>query len=198
MDDLRSTVVRAQEGDAAAYGTLVARFQDMAYGYAYVLLGDFELAQDAAQEAFIEAYLNAGIPAEAAALARQHYDEEGLPAAGNDMIIAAAALGEPAPAEVVQELKEGGIEAVDEYGRFCWYPTARVALAEGRVEEALDALRTALDYWSNPPLGSFAELWGNDRAWDPLRDDPRYEQIWADKRARIGPIHGQLHYFPGW
>ena len=56
MDDLKSTVLSAQQGDAAAYGTLVARFQDMAYGYAYALLGDFELAQDAAQEAFIEGY----------------------------------------------------------------------------------------------------------------------------------------------
>ena len=28
----------------------------MAYGYAYAILGDFQLAQDAAQEAFIEAY----------------------------------------------------------------------------------------------------------------------------------------------
>jgi hypothetical protein len=144
------------------------------------------------------AYLDAGMPGEVADLAQQHYADKGLPAAGNDMIIAAAALGEPAPTEVVQALKEGGIEAVDEYGLFGWYLKARIALAEGRVEEALDALRVALDYWSNPPLGIFAELWEKDRAWDPLRDDPRYQQIWADKRARIGPVHGQLYYFPGW
>jgi hypothetical protein len=99
---------------------------------------------------------------------------------------------------VVQALKEGGIEAVDGYGLFGWYLQARVALAEGWIKEALDALRTALDYWSNPPLGIFARLWENDRAWDALRDDPRYRRIWADKRARIGPVHGQLHYFPDW
>jgi len=144
------------------------------------------------------AYLHAGLLDEAAALARQHYEEAGLPAAGNDLIVAAAALGELAPPEVVQALKAGGIEAVDEYGLFGWYLRARVALAEGRVEEALEALRTSLDYWSNPPLGPFADLWEQDRAWDPLRGDPRYQQIWADKRARIGPIHGNLHYFPGW
>jgi RNA polymerase sigma factor (sigma-70 family) len=40
----------------AAFGELVKRFQDMAYGYAYSILGDFHLAEDAAQEAFIAAY----------------------------------------------------------------------------------------------------------------------------------------------
>ena len=39
-----------------AYGRIVRRFQDMAYGYAYSLLGDFHLAEDAAQEAFVRAY----------------------------------------------------------------------------------------------------------------------------------------------
>ena len=37
---------------------LVERFQDMAVGYAYSVLGDFHLAEDAAQEAFLEAYPN--------------------------------------------------------------------------------------------------------------------------------------------
>ena len=32
------------------------RFQDMAYGYSYSILGDFHSAQDAAQEAFLDAY----------------------------------------------------------------------------------------------------------------------------------------------
>ena len=39
-----------------AFGELVERFQDMAYGYAYSILGDFHLAEDAAQEAFVAAY----------------------------------------------------------------------------------------------------------------------------------------------
>jgi RNA polymerase sigma factor (sigma-70 family) len=46
----------AQRHDA--FGRLVVRFQDMAYGYAYAILGDAHLAQDAAQEAFIVAYQN--------------------------------------------------------------------------------------------------------------------------------------------
>jgi DNA-directed RNA polymerase specialized sigma24 family protein len=40
----------------AAFGELVERFQDMAYGCAYSILGDFHLAEDAAQEAFLAAY----------------------------------------------------------------------------------------------------------------------------------------------
>jgi RNA polymerase sigma factor (sigma-70 family) len=43
-----------------AFGELVKRFQDMAYGYAYAILRDFDLAQDAAQETFISAYRNLG------------------------------------------------------------------------------------------------------------------------------------------
>ncbi len=56
MDDLIALVTRAQACDLDAYGCLVQRFQDMAVGYAYAYLGDVHLAEDAAQEAFIEAY----------------------------------------------------------------------------------------------------------------------------------------------
>jgi RNA polymerase sigma factor (sigma-70 family) len=56
VDDLRSLLIRARNRDVRAYGEVVRRFQDMAYGYAYAILGDFHLAEDAAQEAFIEAY----------------------------------------------------------------------------------------------------------------------------------------------
>ncbi len=57
-DELDWLIMRAQAGDLDAFGTIVQRFQDMAVGYAYAILGDFHLAQDAAQEAFIEAYRN--------------------------------------------------------------------------------------------------------------------------------------------
>ena len=56
LDDLKSLVTQARDGDLDAYAAIVRRFQDMAYGFAYSYLGDFHLAQDAAQEAFIEAY----------------------------------------------------------------------------------------------------------------------------------------------
>src|SRR5437763_633710 len=41
-----------------AFGEIVKRFQDMAYACAYAVLGDFHLAEDAAQEAFIIAWRN--------------------------------------------------------------------------------------------------------------------------------------------
>jgi RNA polymerase sigma factor (sigma-70 family) len=56
VEELRSLVVHAQAGDLDAYGKIVRRFQDMAYGCSYSILGDLNLAQDTAQEAFIEAY----------------------------------------------------------------------------------------------------------------------------------------------
>ena len=57
MDEVRQLVQQAQAGNRDAYDALVLRFQDMAVGYAYTLLGDFQLAEDAAQEAFLGAYL---------------------------------------------------------------------------------------------------------------------------------------------
>lgn len=39
-----------------SFGELVVYFQDMAFGCAYAVLGDFYLAEDAAQEAFITAW----------------------------------------------------------------------------------------------------------------------------------------------
>jgi hypothetical protein len=61
MTDLESLVILAQASSASlahrydAFGELVVRFQNMAFGYAYAILGDSYLAQEAAQEAFITA-----------------------------------------------------------------------------------------------------------------------------------------------
>jgi DNA-directed RNA polymerase specialized sigma24 family protein len=56
VEDLSTFVERTRAGDLKAFGEIVRRFQDMAYGYAYSILGDFHLAEDAAQEAFIQSY----------------------------------------------------------------------------------------------------------------------------------------------
>ncbi|MBM4037679.1 MAG: sigma-70 family RNA polymerase sigma factor [Planctomycetes bacterium] len=56
MEPLESLIARSLAGDSRAFGQIVRRFQDMAFGYAYSILGDFHLAEDAAQEAFVEAY----------------------------------------------------------------------------------------------------------------------------------------------
>ena len=67
MEELTILINRTLHGDLKAYGDLGGRFQDMALGYAYSLLGDFHLAEDAAQEAFIRAYLDLAKLAEPAA-----------------------------------------------------------------------------------------------------------------------------------
>ena len=51
-------VTKAQQGDRLAFSQIVRQFQDLAVGYAYSILRNFPLAEEAAQEAFIEAYLN--------------------------------------------------------------------------------------------------------------------------------------------
>ena len=49
-------VGRAKTGDEVAFGTLMLRFQSMAVSFAYGRLVDRDLAEDAVQEAFLEAY----------------------------------------------------------------------------------------------------------------------------------------------
>ena len=56
MEEIKTLVEQSQSGDVDAFGCLVKRFQAMAYGSACSYLGDFHLAEDAAQEAFVEAY----------------------------------------------------------------------------------------------------------------------------------------------
>jgi RNA polymerase sigma-70 factor (ECF subfamily) len=49
---------KAQAGDVTAFGELVKMFQDAVYGVAYAMVGNFEDAQDIAQEAFIQTWRN--------------------------------------------------------------------------------------------------------------------------------------------
>ncbi len=58
MKDLAKVVANAQAGDIDAFTAMVRRYQNMAVGYAYSVLGDLDLAADAAQEAFVRAYLD--------------------------------------------------------------------------------------------------------------------------------------------
>ena len=57
---LPQLIEQARTGDLAAYELIVRRFQDMACGYAHAILGDFHLAEDVAQEAFVDAYRHLG------------------------------------------------------------------------------------------------------------------------------------------
>jgi RNA polymerase sigma factor (sigma-70 family) len=54
--DLQALIYRVRAGDPCAFTELVRRYQDLAFGYAFSLLRDFQLAEDAAQEAFLAVY----------------------------------------------------------------------------------------------------------------------------------------------
>ncbi len=57
MGELSGLIKAARKGDSDAFEEALRRFQDMAVGYAYALLGDWQEAEDAAQEAFIAAWI---------------------------------------------------------------------------------------------------------------------------------------------
>lgn len=57
QDDIKKLIIDAQQGDSDSFAVLVERFQNMAVGYAFSLLGDYMLAEDAAQDAFIKVYV---------------------------------------------------------------------------------------------------------------------------------------------
>ena len=56
--ELPQLIQSAQRGDVEAFGALVERFGRFAYAVAYAQLGDAHMAEDAAQEAFIDAYMH--------------------------------------------------------------------------------------------------------------------------------------------
>ncbi len=66
MNDLENLILSAGNGELnasqrhQAFGELVYRFQDTAFGWAFAVLGDVHMAQDAVQEAFVAAYQNLG------------------------------------------------------------------------------------------------------------------------------------------
>ena len=124
MQELRSLVAAAQAGDLEAYGEIVRRFQDMAFGYAYAILGEFHLAEDASQEAFVEAYRDLSKLSDAAAFPgwfrrivqrrcgrlRRGKRVPTVPleaAAG-----VAASDGDPSRAAEVREIKDAVLEAI--------------------------------------------------------------------------------------
>lgn len=116
---------------------------------------------------------------------------------GSWAIVVAAGSGKATPPELVQAVAQGGIESVDEYGLFGWYLVAREAAAAGDPARAFEALEKSLAYWANAPYW-YVKLWENDLRWGELREHPEFKRLFSEKRQRIGPIYGQLHYFPGW
>lgn len=56
----REAIERAARGDHAAFGTLVERYQEVAFRAAYLIVRDAQAAEDVAQDAFIRAYRHLG------------------------------------------------------------------------------------------------------------------------------------------
>lgn len=53
----RATATRSTQAEKhRAFNEIVRRYQDMAFGFAYAVLGDFVRAEDAAQEVFVTAW----------------------------------------------------------------------------------------------------------------------------------------------
>ena len=142
-------------------------------------------------------YLEAGDLSTAEALTYRAIEELGFPDHAHFLIDIATLRGGPTPPELTHLASEKGIEAIDSYGKWGWYFVAREAAVAGDNTKAFDALRRALNYWSNPPLMD-VKAWENDAYWGDLREHPEYMRIFAEKRQRIGPVYGQLWYFPGW
>ncbi|MCU0521013.1 MAG: sigma-70 family RNA polymerase sigma factor [Anaerolineae bacterium] len=130
-------------------------------------------------------------------IAREGAEALGIAEGGSSLVIAAMAAGAPTPPDVLALIEREGPRAIDPAGMFGWYALGREAAAAGDSERALDYLSRALEGWCNPPL-SYVEQWEADTRWGALREDARWKALFAAKRAAIGPVYGQLHYFPGW
>ena len=68
-DRITSLTRAAQTGDDLAFAELVRSYQDIAVAYAAAILRNYHLAEDAVQEAFVEAYRELAAPREPAAFA---------------------------------------------------------------------------------------------------------------------------------
>ena len=60
LRNISDLVSRAQAGDLASYEEIVRRFQAWAFSRAFSILGDSHLAEDAVQDAFVDAFRNLG------------------------------------------------------------------------------------------------------------------------------------------
>jgi RNA polymerase sigma factor (sigma-70 family) len=120
-----AAVVRlAQAGDAERFSELVTSFQDMAVGYAYSILGDFHLAEDAAQEAFLDVYRHLGdlreplaFPSWLRRVVFKHCDRRTRRKAPRTLSLEELGderSGSPSPAEVLErnEMRERLVEAL--------------------------------------------------------------------------------------
>ena len=153
MTDLTHLLESAQGGDLDATGELLERFQGMATSYAWSVLGDFHLAQDAVQAAFIEAcgqlsrvYSARALPAWLRRLVFKQCDR-----------IRRTARDRTASLDDV-DLPAGEVEASLRLEDFERVRRVRVALARLPDLERLDALLRYYQMCSRGEIAAFLEL----------------------------------------
>ena len=127
----------------------------------------------------------------------QEIEARGVSGAVGWAAIVSAGSGAPTPPAILQALREQGVASVDEYGMFGWYLVVRESAASKDMPGAFEALRKSLAYWSNSPYW-ITNLFEKDAYWGELRSHPEFRQAFDERRKRIGPIYGLLHYFPWW
>jgi hypothetical protein len=142
-------------------------------------------------------HIEAGEYNEAERIIRNAIREEGYKWHSWALIHIAIHRGSPTPTDLRDEYLKHGIDGVDDYGMDGTYLAARIAAESGSREDALKWLEKAISYWRNPPL-MHLNLWENDPVWGAMIDLPERKRLFEVKRRSIGPIYGQLHYFPGW
>ena len=180
LDELRHLAQKTWELLARISGGKVIQFRNLwrwvqYRAWLYIQAGDLDTAERVAREALA---------------VEEPYAQWSL----NEIAIA---RGTPTSPKVIREIEGKGVEAYDEYGMQGWYLIAREAAASGEEEKALAALRHAMGYWTNPPY-AYVKYWEQDTRWGELRNHPEFKHIFEEKRQRIGPIYGELWYFPGW
>ena len=104
--------------------------------------------------------------------------------------------GDASPPALMRKLHAAGPAAGQDYD--AWYHIAREAAAAGDAGKAFEALRKASELWHNPPLLGTQKLWEKDTRWGALAKDKEFKRILDERRHRIGPVYGELKYFPGW
>lgn len=106
MDEIALPILidEAQRGDVSAFAEVVRRFEGMALRVGFVMLGDRQRAEDAAQESFIDAYLSlrslrdpAAFPGWFRRIVLKHCDRQLRREHGELPLLAAAAYGDGSP-----------------------------------------------------------------------------------------------------
>ena len=130
MEHLKAALEQAKAGDVDGFAVLVERFQDMAVGYSYSILGDFHLAEDAAQEAFLEAYPNL----------HKVYGPEAFPSWFGHPVYRTA---DPRAGYLEKEARN----AADRKGNPAWFSTLE-AVQKGMERHSRDGIGPNVDLWS--------------------------------------------------